>query len=784
MKRILLTLILLQIGSAVAQTQVIFDETKPLTYLFKQQSGGVGQSTINYFIGELAKSSGKSISNTEFQIGLNTLSRITRISGNQLQAKIQLKDFKVTGDNSIKSFMVNNELLPSTISYLVELSRDNNLINSQNFISKIVMDEAANLSSEAAIWDFTDSMNSNTYKLAIKNVVFNYDYASENKFKSKLDKISDYYSSIESLTSIASRLTGISTTDLDNMDKNNAALNEIVNQLMIIKNKNFESSLNLSSKDPMSFVNLFNTASNAAGKLKELMKTAMENIHQLYYIRGTEYLSAGKQEEAVGMFNKSSAANASYVPPQYQLAKISFGKGNIDDAAAKVQSILTAMSPDANFRQYSFDLAKAINTNYLSQADAKAKIKNYADAIMIYQKAKTFCNNTTGMVFDDAANSAMNSSINGQYSLLVQEAKGWFSKGDWDKTDMAVSKAKMFAANYPGTISSTADADQITLDVKKRIYTLAIANGKNFLKNKVYSKAFEQLNKAQEIENSYAIVKDATLKESLKQAAKAVIIDNMALAQTKVSDLKGATASLLKADSMRTKYGLSDDQQVNTSIANLRNKVMKQECINLQADYDRTVVEAIALEGGKDFIKASAKYTDAVNLSNTKPACGLNTLRASNRIKEIANVVSFQLSLLDVEKFQNSAEYVKAIDAYNNAAFIFESQKLASFNLTCLPLLDYLMNHPNPDYILSGAEFYLNRNEEENALKMVKESIRKGISLGYTRDIQTKLGASLAVKDHKQSPGLNYKTKAEEHISGNPDLKYLKKAYLKQWKKF
>ena len=65
------------------------------------------------------------------------------------------------------------------------------------------------------------------------------------------------------------------------------------------------------------------------------------------------------------MFEKSNASNASYVPTQYQLAKISMGKGNTDDAATRIQNILTRLNPDANFRQYSIDLGNQVYNKYI-----------------------------------------------------------------------------------------------------------------------------------------------------------------------------------------------------------------------------------------------------------------------------------------------------------------------------------------------------------------------------------------------------------------------------------
>lgn len=195
-----------------AQNQVIFQDNNPKTYAFRFNGGGESNCEVNYIITPLAESYGRGNYNIEYQVGFNQSARITK-TGNQLTLTVDFQNIVCSGDVFYKAFNVGGVLIPSNLSFKLNLlNNQNQVVNNYNFDNKKIINGIA----DGGQATYKDSTNG-TFKLQVINLKITYSKNALQQFDDRIAAINDYNFSLSQLDVNYQNLQVINLNDIDNI---------------------------------------------------------------------------------------------------------------------------------------------------------------------------------------------------------------------------------------------------------------------------------------------------------------------------------------------------------------------------------------------------------------------------------------------------------------------------------------------------------------------------------------------------------------------------------------
>ncbi len=823
-------------GSMMAQAPFFQkNESKASVIRYNQ---GSQQAITNHLLSRLSQGNNTAIGQTRIIISHDENLTLSRLNQYEMRVEATIENFQVDGNTDYRGFDVADYLRPTAITF--------RLIH-RNGLSKVKndwkFDEVAinGNSSPVANFNLRDSSNFRMDKLEMVDKAFLYKQATKDLFDSHLLRIDEYYQASQELETTYQQLLAIRPDDIDGIYDQQRQLNAVLQQVDAIRQKGYEERLQLGPQnDPAQFVPRFNDVQQLGGQLQQQIQGTIAQLPVLYYERGMDALNRGDRNQAVRDFNRSVEMAPDFAPAHLQLGLISYRDGNVQVGVDRILNMLRTMNPDPDTRAQAMPVLQEIQGQALADVRAANQAKNPEQALSLIESTSGLCNEfpelncaegfmaearqahkliyeghirTTGQQlsarqFDQAEQSAL-AAINyqsahadflpnaleaeamlttarrGIFQGMLDNAANLLNRGLFDRSEAVINEALAYQLQHPTAITSDAPARELQARLYVQQYQSLVRQGGQAMSNQQWQSALDRFEQAMNLEVVHGVVADSTVPGMAREAARNVAIEklNRALQLAGSNRLGEARQTASEAQILRDRYGLNADDQLNGLQAQLGDAIFSQECVNAQTEYDNIVARAASFRRANDYIKAEATYEEALNQAAANAACGINTEAVRSAQTEIAPSAKYQRSMINVNQMVDRSMHRDAVTAYLAAGREYEANHLDAFGFIHAPLADFILNSGRSNFVLFGANYYMDEKDLDTALEFMRRLAQVGYPKGNMKSTQIRLGTELAMRDFAQNPNSNYKSKGVQYMGGYSALKFIYKGYKKQWKR-
>lgn len=843
--QLILGLVLFSAGhlSLQAQGAPFFQESKAGAEVIKANRGDQSGSITNHFMKVISRAANKGMDQVRLIVAYEHHLRLTQFLNDRIKTYAALKNIGVTGDTQYKGFSLENLLKPSVVSF--DLALQIGQMGALDGSRKVYSFDNINLSGAVAkIADFihqdsTGRLNQN--KLLLENLSFSYKVEDKQKFDQYTALIDDYQNAASELETIYNELLGIHPEDLDGLGAQDQRLQSLQQRIVVIQDQNYEGKLGLKSNmDPAKFVPRLRDSQNLSRDLRTQISESIRVLPVLYYERAMARLNLGQRPGAIHDLNRSVELDPVFSPSHFQLAVIAYEDGNVGDSRTRLINILTQMQPDPNTQKEASNMLGGMVNADLAAARKQVQQKQFANAIEILGPIQSLCVDVPSLncsqeavdltfkahrgiytSFLTAARQDMGAgryqeaekkaqgaldyqqqyasiltdgsealqALNGirrkSYQQMVQDAARLLDQKQFEQAEATIVSAIQMGEQYPEAVSSTSDSRQLLNRIKQEEYKVLIVNGDKDLQAGKFRRALGTLERARSFEQPYNVPVDTRLWGLIQASARGVVQADLtgATNAAQSNQLPKARELAKTATNMMSDYNLNEDAELQSMVENLQGSIFNQECVNAQSQFNGIVSEAENHERNGDFISAEATYLRAVDVSRQNQACGIDLNNVNAKLRELGPPSAYQKKVKEARTMVDRALYRKAVDTYQQAGRDHAAGNLAKFGLGHSELIDFMTGIGRNGFLLHGADHFLDEGDLETSLDLVRMLARRGVPKFQIKPVQLRLGAALATRDIEQSSGGTWKTNALRHTQGDKGLKYVYKAYKKQWKK-
>ncbi|MBN2892310.1 MAG: hypothetical protein JXL97_10605 [Bacteroidales bacterium] len=524
------------------------------------------------------------------------------------------------------------------------------------------------------------------------------------------------------------------------------------------------------------------------------LKNADVQINSKNYDLAIEWLQKSKNWcEAVKNVNCSNEMNIKFQNAysgklNIYLAEVdkSISTGNMDLAENSLNNAilfrkdnLAYLEDKQSITNKSLDLYNA----YVGLGDAAKSKNNFDESLLKYYKAKEFMSNSEFLEYDKNIDERILLAKNLKYENMVSTAQTHYSNNKLDEAEILLDEAEKFRAENNLTENPTYKS--LSVKIKQKRHDNAIATGLNDYNSGNYQEALNNFDLADSIQVLFNLKKNYNLSTYLKNSATKLVLEKIENAEKKVSenDLTNARIINQEAHNIADKYAVGSDKKIISAFSSIDQKIFNQQCQNYKDDYISHYNLSLSKISEKKFLEADDNLNYSITLANSHPECSISDKDAVAKRNEISNAVEYQTQVFNADQSYKSNSYQSAIDNYNSAGNYLANHNLASeFGLIHEPLVDFIKKRAE-GFILHGIDYFTKNNELENATLLLNVLRTRNFNKKSTKIQQQLLGMKLAQNDHKNQPSANPKTMVLTYTKGDKWYKYLKKSYIKTWKK-
>lgn len=839
---LILGLVLFASGQLQAQAP-FFQETKAEADVIRSANETPTNAISNHFLQVIARATNKGLDQVRLVVAYESHLKLTRLINDQVKTYAALKNIGVTGDTRYREFDLADLLTPTQVSFDLALQIGER--GAVDGTRKVYSFQNISLvGNPAKIADFIHRDSSGQIlqnKLLLEGLQFSYKAEDKNRFDQRTALIDSYFRASTDLEAIYNELLTIRPDDLDRLKAQEQRAHNLQQRIVSIQDQNYEGQLKLNSNlDPANFVPRLRDCQNLSRELRSQIAESVSALPLLYYERALSRLGQGQRTGAIHDLNRSIELDPGFTPSHFQLAVIAFEDGNVNDSRGRLINILTQMQPDPGTRKQALRMLGDMVQGDLAQARKMVQQQQFAQAIEMVTPIQNLCGDIPGLNCAGEAGDIIFKSHRGiyqsflagarqdlgsgryaeaerkaqgaldyqqQYAVIltdgsealqalsairrkfyqqkVQNAANLLDQKEFEQAEAEIVSAIQLGEQYPEAVTNTSDARQLLNRIKQEEYRVLIINGDKDLQAGQYRRALVTLEKARSFEQPYNVPVDTSLWGMIQASARGVVRADLeqATKAAQNNQLPQARQVVQEASSMMAQYNLNGDAELMSMLDNLKGSIFNQECVNAQNQFNGVVAEAEGHERSGNFIAAEASYLNAIEVSRQNQACGIDVNSVNAKLRELAPPSSYQKKVEEARKLVDRTLYRKAVDTYMDAGRYHSDNKLAKFGLTHDELIDFVTGIGRNGFLLYAADHYLEGGDLETSLDLVRTLARRGLPKSQLKAVQLRLGAALATRDFEQNPGSNWKANALRHTQGNKGLKFIYKAYKKQWKR-
>ena len=433
----------------------------------------------------------------------------------------------------------------------------------------------------------------------------------------------------------------------------------------------------------------------------------------------------------------------------------------------------------------SMNLMGELSNAYVEKGHKMNKEKKYDIALYQFSKADSLLKTYSTLTPISSLNSGIRFSRNGIYHQLVDRAKIKLENGKLNDAENACNEALNYQQKYKKDIPDKSTAMSVMSKIKKERYDIAIGTGQKKLSASENKDALQNFITARNLEKEYSFKKNDSLNILIQIAAKPVVMQKIKDGQVKAwgNKLSEARDLYQEASGDLKIYGLEKDQDLQTELNKLKDKIFSQECTNAENEYNAKLNQASKQISHGDYSSAATSYQQAINVTNASILCNIDNSFARIEKKRIKPAMEYQSIMKNVSELSARLNYTECINKLNLSSVFYTSNRIDTFGLTHPSTLNFIQNSTDVNFIFFGVEYYMNNKDYDASLILLKELMKINYPVKYTKNIQYQLGSKMAIRDKIANPSANYKINIVKYTEGEKYLKYFTKKYKKTWKK-
>ena len=413
--------------------------------------------------------------------------------------------------------------------------------------------------------------------------------------------------------------------------------------------------------------------------------------------------------------------------------------------------------------------------NYLSTQKADS-------AVFALTNAKIICSKYPFVNCSDKLQSLLNKAYTENYKLLVDMAELAIKDELADSALSLLSLAGQHQLAYK--LSPINKADTLYVKAKQLKYYDLINEGNFALNDGDGKQALAFYQAAINISTAVNITKDSSLNTKTKNAAGAYILTICSRSETFVEAMQmdKAKAGLNKAQALEKNYKLAKDKNVHSAIEQLANSLNKGVCSIIQYNYNIQFGATNKFIEKLDFNNAQNAINKAKKLASESADCNIKTDEILTIERKISGILKYQQKFNLIQEALKAEKFNNAIHAYSALGKFYTDSVKDNYGIAHKELYKFVYENKHGELLDYGVTFYTEQSEPEKALQLLEELYRREYIASWSKNSQTKLGNYLAIRDYEANAEEDPKGKINDYTHNIYWFKFLKKAYLAQWK--
>jgi hypothetical protein len=409
---------------------------------------------------------------------------------------------------------------------------------------------------------------------------------------------------------------------------------------------------------------------------------------------------------------------------------------------------------------------------------------NIADsALYAFIQASVVCHKYEVVYCTAELDSLISKAHINEYNYMINQAENLITEQLADSAIQSLKNAEIF--RIQNSIEKSNKYDSVFTTARQLKYNELIKIGDESINNNKSHEALAFYNQALLLENNYKIIGDTSLQSKIKFAASDYVILLCIQGETLIEALKieDAKQKLTNSKNIYNKYKLTDSESSN-AINNLNEKLKTGKCNKVQYAYNVQIIAARKFIEQKKFVYAQQALKKAKNISKSDPGCSLSDSIAKQMANNISAMLYYEKEMnVIISKLENK-EYANAMTHYNKLTEFYTDSCKNNFGITHKSFYNFIITSKYNGLIDYGVRYYTGISKTDTALILLDILYKKDYIASWAKPSQTDLGIKLAQKDYEQDADTNPKQEVWSYIKDEKWYKYLKKAYLTQWKEY
>ena len=524
-----------------------------------------------------------------------------------------------------------------------------------------------------------------------------------------------------------------------------------------------------------------------------------------YLTEGMKYLTGREYERAIEFFERAQVARVTFgidsrqdIPLMMMQAREGIVIGMLDDAQGLLDrrnyrqalELISRASGYINSQGLSGQAAGKLAItadNYfrdiLQQIDNANRGGKYSAALEMISDARYLCDNFAIRCDRAIVEQREGESRRGIFRSLTEEAEKALNRGDLGLAKSKVGEAVKYRETWSLHIPSGLEAEQVSAKIRHKEYQNAIDSGNMLLNRKDYSQALAHFDEASMLEFRGGFPVDPKLPELRKLTAQLYMLMEITRLERAVGEsmLMTSKDKLLELMTMRTRYDLQNNQEIENRLKALQNRMTSAACRQQQATYDEYFDKAYKLATEKRFVSAGESLKKAIAAAAQNPECHISDTSAARYLVQLTPAIDYQARITEAHQLLDEYRNADALAAYIDAEKIFNRGNVGMYGLDHEPLQQFVLKQ-NLNFILTAAYYYKEQNKPLESLGLIRELANRGYPPDQTRLLQEQIGFGLGASDKAKFHASSWKVVVVEHTGGNRFFKHFRKAYKKGWK--
>jgi hypothetical protein len=369
-----------------------------------------------------------------------------------------------------------------------------------------------------------------------------------------------------------------------------------------------------------------------------------------------------------------------------------------------------------------------------------------------------------------------------KYSEMLDVVLSEIDNNRPDSALQGLETAQQYRKTY--TIDKRNDEDGIVLKAYQIKYISLVSKGNAAQNTGKHKEALSFYKEAEAIGGIHAVQKDDDLPNKMANAAQGYIFqlcDEGAIF-VETLNLKRAGANLNKAVSLKEKYIASTNAEVETAVNQFKTIYDQGNCNQAMHKFNVQIRAAKKFIGEKEFIYATKAFKKAITIAEKNTSCIIPDTLAQRQLSDIRAIYKYQVKINRIEESIEAKEFAEAIDDYIVIERYYEDSCENSFGIEHKEAFHFISSHRNGQLADYAIQFYIEKGDGSKALELLHALYSKEYIKTWSKESQVKLGQYLAQNDFEENANANPKIKVLQYMKNDKWYRYLKKAYLKEWK--